>query len=87
MQALDVTAEPDGVPPQRTEHSPRGDRSALALRVAGAGGICGRDAAAGAARGLHYWRRRSKRVQRLYEHLLQRCRPCSRAPPGLEAPR
>ena len=77
MQALDVTAEPDGVPPQRVEFRPDGRRNALAAAWPAIAGIS-LAALLAAVAGLNYWRRRSRRLQRAYEAVVERCwRPCN----------
>lgn len=75
LQALDVTAEPDGKPPQRVEYRPGAGRSALAAAWPAIVGV-GLAALLGGFAALHCLRRRSKRAARLYDALLERCTRC-----------
>ncbi|CAL8464733.1 g4268 [Coccomyxa elongata] len=74
-KALDVTAEPDGKPPQRVEYRPGAGRSALAAAWPAIVGV-GLAALLGGFAALHCLRRRSKRAARLYDVLLERCTRC-----------
>ncbi|KAK9917087.1 hypothetical protein WJX75_000778 [Coccomyxa subellipsoidea] len=74
-KALDVTAEPDGVPPQRREFRPRRGRSALAAAWPALAGVCLAVLLGGCA-AINILRRRSKRAARLYDALLERCSRC-----------
>ena len=74
-QALDVTAETDGRSPQRTEHRPLGSASALGRAWPAISAVLLLLAIAGGCLAWQ-WRRRSKRLQRICDAVLERCRRC-----------
>ena len=74
-QALDVTAETDGRTPQRTEYRPFGSGSALGRAWPAIGAVLLLAVIAGSCLAWH-WRRRSKRLQRICDAVLERCRRC-----------
>ena len=75
VQALDVTAETDGRAPQRTEYRPFGSGSALGRAWPAIGAVLLLAVIAGCCLAWH-WRRRSKRLQRICDAVLERCRRC-----------
>ena len=75
LQALDVTAETDGRSPQRTEYRPFGSGSALGQAWPAIGAVLLLLAILGCCLVWH-WRRRSRRLQRICDAILERCRSC-----------
>ncbi len=75
LQALDVTAETDGRSPQRTEYRPFGSGSALGQAWPAIGAVLLLLIILGGCLVWH-WRRRSRRLQRICDAILERCRSC-----------
>ena len=75
LQALDVTAETDGRSPQRTEYRPFGSGSALGQAWPAIGAVALLLVILGGCLVWH-WRRRSRRLQRICDAILERCRRC-----------
>ena len=77
-QALDVTAETDGRSPERTEHRPFGSGSALGQAWPAIGAVLLLLAICSGCFAWH-WHRRSRRLQRICDAVLERCRRCRRS--------
>ena len=77
LQALDVTAETDGRSPQRTEYRPFGSGSALGQAWPAIGAVLLLLIILGGCL-IWHWRRRSRRLQRICDAILERCRSCRR---------
>ena len=72
-----MTAETDGRSPQRTEYRPFGSGSALGRAWPAIGAVLLLLMIAGACLAWH-WHRRSRRLQRICDAILERYRSCKR---------